>query len=109
MVYKFNDPRYELGGEAALSILQPSNKTNAMSKRHKMGDRTKDVGQVWDMVHAVHTTCYEQKNKVNGLKVFSPFLFPSFKVMLDNQRILESLLLLCDSSNHNKEDPLHFR
>jgi hypothetical protein len=71
MMYKFNDPRYELGGTAALSLLQPSNKTNAMSKRHKMGEKTKDVGQVSDPVHAVHTTCYEQKNKVNGLKVSS--------------------------------------
>ena len=75
MMYKFNDPRYELGGTAALSLLQPSNKTNAMSKRHKMGEKTKDVGQVSDPVHAVHTTCYEQKNKVNGLKVSSNILY----------------------------------
>eukprot|EP01040_Poterioochromonas_malhamensis_P007223 gene7223-7796_t len=56
MVYKFNDPRYELGGIAALSILQPSNRTNALSQRHKMGEATKDVGQVHDAVQAVHTT-----------------------------------------------------
>jgi hypothetical protein len=69
MMYKFNDPRFELGGTASLSLFQPSNKTNSMSQRHKMGPKTADVGQVTENVQAVHTTCYEQKNKVNGLKV----------------------------------------
>lgn len=78
MVYKFNDPRYELGGLAALSILQPSNRTNALSQRHKMGEATKDVGQVHDAVQAVHTTCYEQKNKVNGLKSANAFWNPYY-------------------------------
>ena len=44
-IYKFEDKTFELGGEAALKIFQKKN------------------------VIAVHTTCYEQKSKVMGLKV----------------------------------------
>lgn len=46
-IYKFQDRSYELGGEAALRVLNDKGAT------------------------AVHTTCYEQKAKVNGLKVWS--------------------------------------
>ena len=44
-VYKFEDKTFELGGEAALKTFKTKN------------------------VIAVHTTCYEQKSKVMGLKV----------------------------------------
>ena len=45
-IYKFEDTTFELGGMAAINILQIKKNTIA-----------------------VHTTCYEQKSKVMGLKV----------------------------------------
>jgi hypothetical protein len=79
MVYKFHDPRYEFGGEAAVSVLNPAMSTydDRLFRRHytpvrkMVGSRTQDVGQVHKEggIQIVHTTCYEQKVKVNGLKV----------------------------------------
>ena len=53
-IYKFEDTTFELGGMAAINILQIKKNTIA-----------------------VHTTCYEQKSKVMGLKVslFTVFFF----------------------------------
>eukprot|EP01038_Epipyxis_sp_PR26KG_P005872 gene5872-8097_t len=53
-IYKFEDKTYELGGDAALKIL---NERGAS---------------------AVHTTCYEQKTKVMGLKASNAFWNPSY-------------------------------
>lgn len=44
-IYKFEDKTYELGGAAASGVLDEKG------------------------AYAVHTTCYEQKAKVMGLKV----------------------------------------
>ncbi len=80
MLYKFYDPRYEFGGEAAVAVLNPSvsNYDDRLYSRHytpvrkMVGKRTQDVGRVdpHGGIQIVHTTCYEQKVKVNGLKVF---------------------------------------
>jgi len=77
MVYKFNDPSYELGGEAATTLLTPLSSLKQQKKktRHQMSSRTKDVGAIEDDVIAVHTTCYEQKSKIMGLKVFMVMVF----------------------------------
>ncbi len=86
MVYKFSDPRFELGGRAANLILDPlhqfQNASNpkATSFQHQyqhqrkmVGKHTQDVGRTTteSIVEVVHTTCYEQKVKVNGLKVMT--------------------------------------
>jgi hypothetical protein len=78
MVYKFHDPRYEFGGEAAVAVLNPvtSSHSEALFQRHyvpvrkMIGYRTQDVGRVSleGGIQLVHTTCYEQKVKINGLK-----------------------------------------
>lgn len=88
MVYKYNTPLYELGGQVAHNILGGKKSANANANGGVDGDgvsvwtrsvnsqvltgRTRDVGQVGGEgkgVVAVHTTCYEQKVKVEGLKV----------------------------------------
>ncbi len=79
MLYKFYDPRYEFGGDAAVAVLNPSvsNYDDRLYSKHytpvrkMVGKRTQDVGRVdpHGGIHIVHTTCYEQKVKVNGLKV----------------------------------------
>lgn len=79
MVYKYHDPRFEFGGEAAVAVLNPavSNHDERLYKLHykpvrkMVGARTQDVGQVNKEggIQIVHTTCYEQKVKINGLKV----------------------------------------
>ena len=58
-IYKFEDTTFELGGMAAINILQIKKNTIA-----------------------VHTTCYEQKSKVMGLKVsFSRLFFFLFHLV----------------------------
>lgn len=90
MMYKFNDPRYELGGTAAYDLFTVGNDTVGGSegraqrlrarkgKRHIMSSRTLDVGTSNGDVYAVHTTCYEQKAKVLGLKAANAFWNPYY-------------------------------
>lgn len=73
MVYKFNDPRFELGGLAAHEVLEANTEGGLqfetyVKRRQTMGANAKDVGQLNGAMTAVHTTCYEQKVKVMGLK-----------------------------------------
>lgn len=84
MMYKYHDPRYELGGAAAHAILTMggtnSSDRDGLKKRHIMSAKTKDVGSSsnHDQVFAVHTTCYEQKSKVQGLKAANAFWNPFY-------------------------------
>ena len=88
MVYKYNTPLYELGGQVAHDILVGKKDDTLLSaaasdgvalrtrkaNRQVLTGRTRDVGQVGGEdkgVVAVHTTCYEQKIKVEGLKVIT--------------------------------------
>lgn len=99
MMYKFNDPRYELGGLAAYELFTIG--TNATereerlmerkSKRHEMSRRTKDVGLSNGDVLAVHTTCYEQGSKILGLKAANAFWNPYYYTA--NRRTLTKPLL----------------
>ena len=56
-IHKFEDKSFELGGEAAAKLF---NKKNSV---------------------AVHTTCYEQKSKVMGLKVKMPLIRSAVKFL----------------------------
>lgn len=77
-IYKFSDKNYELGGEAAVEVFSSDNNivfnSNSASKPKSSSANTNIAGGSRDAartmkVHAVHTTCYEQKTKVMGLKV----------------------------------------
>lgn len=96
MIYKFSDPRFELGGRAANAILDPKSAPSLMKDpalmqhqyhpvRKMVGARTQDVGRVTkdSVVEVIHTTCYEQKVKVNGLKVRSLLHFNGFNNLND--------------------------
>lgn len=87
-IYKFDKiTTYELGGMAAVQVL------------HEKG------------VDAVHTTCYEQKSKVMGLKVSvylrtDAFCFDLYMLLLfrnlGSKCILESIVLRQRSKDNNK-------
>ena len=72
-VFKFEDMAVELGGEAAVGLLD---------KR----------GAV-----AVHTTCYEQKSKINGLKASNAFWNPKY---YDTRRRTLTKKILFTSPRH---------
>jgi len=59
-IYKFENKTYELGGEAAQAVMN-STLVKTRGRRKKIPERGSAV--------AAHTTCYEQKAKVMGLKV----------------------------------------
>jgi hypothetical protein len=65
-IYKFDNKTYELGGEAAVAVMNSTVIQNPVKRlRNKDG---KLIVQR-SVAIAAHTTCYEQKSKVMGLKV----------------------------------------
>jgi len=72
-VFKFEDMAVELGGEAAVGLLD-------------------NRGAV-----AVHTTCYEQKSKINGLKASNAFWNPKY---YDTRRRTLTKKILFTSPRH---------
>eukprot|EP00981_Chlorochromonas_danica_P013934 scaffold7111_cov187-Ochromonas_danica.AAC.6 len=81
MIYKFYDPRFELGGMAAHNLLELTKygpREDLLTRRQTMGKNARDVGQLSGPVTAVHTTCYEQKTKVMGLKAVNAFWNPFY-------------------------------
>ena len=67
-IYKFEDKTFELGGEAALKIFEKKN------------------------VLAVHTTCYEQKSKVMGLKVMTKSILSEFLSSFNSLQIIYKII-----------------
>ena len=69
-IYKFEDKTFELGGEAALKIFEKKN------------------------VLAVHTTCYEQKSKVMGLKVMKKSILSEFLLFFNLLQIIYKMIII---------------
>ena len=69
-IYKFEDKTFELGGEAALKIFEKKN------------------------VLAVHTTCYEQKSKVMGLKVMKKSISSEFLSSFNLLQIIHKIIII---------------
>lgn len=100
-IYKFENKTYELGGEAAQAVMNSTVVKNNKRPRRVKGKLVVAVER--GSAVAAHTTCYEQKTKVNGLKVTllspdaqsSPSLHHSFSCPLSHSlNFLSSSLCL---------------
>jgi hypothetical protein len=79
-IYKFSDQTYELGGLAAYKLLDPASTI------------------------AAHTTCYEQKVKVTGLKAVNAFWNPNYYD--PNRRTITKKLLYSGPASNDLLDEI---
>ena len=97
-IYKFENKTYELGGEAALSVMNSTlikNNKRVRRRKGKMPEPERGTAV------AAHTTCYEQKAKVMGLKAANAFWNPFY--FDPHRRTLSKPLIYLDDSQLREE------